>query len=182
MIRLARIEDAAAIRAIYAPYVETPTSFETEAPSVLEMGDRIAKRLITHPWLVEEQDGAILGYAYASPHRTRAAYRWSVDVAIYVRAGHHRRGLGRDLYRPLFDILRAQRFHAAFAGITLPNAPSIGLHEALGFAPVGVYRKVGYKAGAWRDVGWWQLDLGGAGGPPREPLAMAELSLPEYWV
>lgn len=182
MIRLARTEDAAAIRAVYAPYVDTPITFETEAPSVLEMGDRIAKILAAYPWLVEEQDGAILGYAYASQHRARAAYRWSVDVTVYVREGGHRKGIGRDLYRALFDILRAQRFRAAFAGITLPNAASVGLHEALGFSAVGVYRNVGYKAEAWRDVGWWQLDLGGPAGAPQEPLPMAELSLPEYWV
>ena len=182
MIRLARTEDAAAIRAVYAPYIATPITFETEVPSVQEMSDRIAATLPAYPWLVEERDGAILGYAYASQHRTRAAYRWSADVTVYVREGSHRQGLGRDLYRPLFDILRAQRFRAAFAGITLPNAASVGLHEALGFSAVGVYRTVGYKAGAWRDVGWWQLDLGGPAGAPEEPLAMADLSLPEYWV
>ena len=183
MIRLARTEDAAAIRAIYAPYVlETAISFETEPPSVVEMADRIAGTMTSHPWLVDEHDGAIRGYAYASQHRTRAAYRWSADVAIYVAAGGHRQGLGRGLYRPLFDILRAQRFRAAFAGITLPNEASVGLHEALGFTPVGVYQGVGYKTGAWRDVGWWQLDLGGPGGAPKEPLPLAELDLPEYWV
>lgn len=186
MIRLARTEDAAAIRAIYAPYViDTAISFETEPPSALEMADRIGKTLIGHPWLVDEHDGAIRGYAYASPHRTRAAYRWSVDVAVYVAQSGHRQGLGRGLYRPLFDILRAQRFHAAYAGITLPNDASVGLHEALGFRPVGVYQRVGYKSGAWRDVGWWELALGGGespAGPPEEPLPLAALSLPEYWV
>ncbi|MFO1237852.1 MAG: arsinothricin resistance N-acetyltransferase ArsN1 family B [Alphaproteobacteria bacterium] len=183
MIRLARTEDAAAIRAIYAPYVaDTVITFETEIPGLEEMTDRIAKTMSYWPWLVEERDGAILGYAYASQHRSRAAYRWSVDVAIYVAPGAHRQGLGRSLYRPLFDILKAQRFRAAFAGITLPNAASVGLHEAMGFTPVGVYRDVGYKAGSWLDVGWWQLDLGAPHGAPPEPLPLAALDLPEYWV
>lgn len=183
MIRLARTEDAAAIRAIYAPYVtDTAISFEIEPPDTPQMAARIETTLTAWPWLVEEQDGAIIGYAYAGQHRTRAAYRWSVDVAVYVARGSHRRGLGRSLYRPLLDILKAQRFRAAFAGITLPNAASIGLHEALGFVPVGVYRNVGYKAGAWHDVGWWGLDLGAPDGAPHEPLPLAALDLPEYWV
>lgn len=175
MIRPADAErDAAACAAIYAPYVrESAVSFEEAAPDVDGMAPRIRGVTATHPWLVAERGGAVVGFAYASRHRERAAYRWACDVAIYVDAAHHRLGVGRRLYEALFERLRAQRFHVACAGITLPNDASVRLHEALGFEPVGVYRAIGWKAGAWRDVGWWQLRLLAAtddGGPPPEPL------------
>jgi L-amino acid N-acyltransferase YncA len=164
-IRLARPSDAEGIQAIYAPFVaETAVSFETEVPSAAQMERRIAAVMPAHPWLVVDQDGTIAGYAYASRHRDRRAYDWSVDVAAYVAPAHHRRGLGRGLYTALLGILRAQGFHGAYAGITLPNPGSVGLHEAVGFAPVGVYRQVGWKHGAWHDVGWWERRLGPEGG------------------
>lgn len=176
MIRLAENRDAPAIQEIYAPVVETTAiSFETEPPSVEEIAGRIAKTLPAYPWLVDDEDGKIRGYVYASQHRTRAAYRWSVDVAVYVATDARRQGVGQRLYRPLFDLLRRQGYRSAWAGITLPNAGSVGLHEAIGFRPVGVYRNVGYKAGAWHDVGWWGLDLGGQPGEPGEPLSLAAL-------
>jgi len=101
-------------------------------------------------------DGAVAGYAYGSPHRTRAAYASSCDVAVYVDPAHSRQGLGRALYAELLPMLADRGFHAAFAGIALPNDASVGLHEAMGFTPVGIYREVGWKMGGWRDVGWWQ--------------------------
>jgi len=159
-IRLARAEDAAAIGAIYAPFVtDTATSFELVAPTVGEVAARVESTLAYTPWLVWAEDGDVLGFAYASKHRERAAYRWSVDVSVYVHGKARRRGLGRALYTSLFALLRLQGFYAAHAGITLPNPASVGLHEAMGFRPVGVYRKVGFKMGAWHDVGWWQLPL-----------------------
>jgi L-amino acid N-acyltransferase YncA len=134
------------------------------------MGDRIARVRATHPWLVAERSGEIAGYAYASPHHVRAAYRWAADVAVYVSRRHHREGVGRELYENLFARLRGQGVRVACAGVTLPNDASVGLHEALGFTPVGVYRKVGWKAGTWHDVGWWQLALLPQGDePPPEP-------------
>lgn len=164
--------DAAACAAIYAPYVrDGAVSFEQDAPDASEMARRIAQVSATHPWLVAEVEGAVAGFAYASPHRARAAYRWAVDVAVYVDAAHQRRSVGRQLYEELFALLRRQRFQIACAGITLPNDASVGLHEALGFKPVGVYRGIGYKAGAWRDVGWWQLRLVPAAGEPAEPTS-----------
>lgn len=175
-IRMAEPErDAGACAAIYAPYVrDTAISFEEVPPSAGEMADRMAGILPTHPWLVAEQGGEVIGYAYASPHRDRAAYRWTADAAVYVHGDHHREGVGRRLYGDLFDRLRRQGFRTVCAGITLPNDGSVGLHTALGFAPVGVYRGVGWKAGAWRDVGWWQLDLGdGRPGPPSGPSSPA---------
>ena len=110
----------------------------------------------SHGWLVVEADGAVAGYAYGSPHRDRAAYSSSCDVAVYVDPAHARQGLGRALYAHLLPLLAAAGYHAAFAGIALPNEASVGLHEAMGFTPVGIYREVGWKLGGWRDVGWWQ--------------------------
>lgn len=164
--------DAAACAAIYAPHVESSViSFEARAPSAAEMAVRIERCARTHPWLVAEEGGEVRGYAYACPHRERAAYRWAVDVSVYVDAAERRRGHGRRLYEALFERLRAQRFQVACAGITLPNQASVGLHERLGFAPVGVSCRIGWKLGAWRDVGWWQLELVPPGeGPPPEPL------------
>jgi phosphinothricin acetyltransferase len=143
--------------AIYAPYVtDNWVSFELEPPSADEMAGRIANHGASHGWLVAELDGDVVGYAYGSPHRTRAAYSNSCDVAVYVDPAHARQGIGRALYTELLPLLAAKGFHAAFAGIALPNDASIGVHEAMGFTPVGIYREVGWKLGGWRDVGWWQ--------------------------
>jgi L-amino acid N-acyltransferase YncA len=169
-IRLATESDAGQIQAIYAPFCSsTPVSFELEPPTVEEMRFRIAKILEQFPWLVCEGDGEILGYVYASRHRERPAYQWSVDVTVYVAEQHRRKGLGHALYTSLFEILRLQGFYHAYAGITLPNAGSIGLHEAMGFQPVGVYRAVGFKCGGWHDVGWWQLELQPLAASPEAP-------------
>jgi phosphinothricin acetyltransferase len=156
-IRSATGDDAAACAAIYAPHVtDTWVSFETEPPTPEEVARRIADYGASHGWLVAEVDGALAGYAYGSPHRARAAYSSSCDVAVYVDPAQARQGIGRALYTALLPMLAARGYHAAFAGIALPNAASIGLHEAMGFAPVGIYREVGWKLGGWRDVGWWQ--------------------------
>ena len=176
LIRVATPDDAADIAAIYAPIVrDTVISFETEASDAAEMAGRIQVTLQTHPWLVAEEDGRVLAYAYAGPHRTRAAYQWSCDVTVYAAEAARRRGLGRQLYTRLFEILARQGLHLAYAGITLPNAASVGLHESLGFEAVGVFREVGYKHGAWRDVGWWGLTLGGPGIAPEGPIPFASL-------
>jgi L-amino acid N-acyltransferase YncA len=152
--------DAAACAAIYAPHVaEAATSFEEEAPDAEELARRIETVTATHPWLVAERGGEVVGYVYACPHRAKPAYRWSVDVAVYIAEAEWRQGHGRRLYEELFERLRGQGFHMACAGITLPNEASVGLHESLGFTRVGVYREIGWKQGAWRDVGWWQLEL-----------------------
>lgn len=169
-IRIATPDDAGVIAAIYAPYVlETTISFETEAPDAAEIAQRMTKSGGLYPWLVHEAEDGVLGYAYASAHRERAAYRWSVDVSIYLSPRAHRRGIGRGLYHRLLKILELQGFHAAYAGIALPNAASIGLHEACGFTPVGVYREVGHKFGAWRDVGWWGRTLAAPSQDPAPP-------------
>jgi L-amino acid N-acyltransferase YncA len=160
IIRIAGEKDADALVAIYAPFcAESAVSFETEPPSRAEMARRIEATLEQYPWLVAEHQGQILGYAYANAHRQRAAYRWSVETSAYVDEKHRHKGLGRQLYGELFSLLKRQGFVNAFAGITLPNAASVGLHENIGFRALGAYKNVGYKAGAWHDVGWWQLDL-----------------------
>ena len=168
-IRVATEGDAAAVAAIYAPYVrDTAISFEVEPPSEDEMRRRIRETLQCWPWLVCERDAAVIGYAYASQHRSRAAYQWSADVSVYIHADAHRRGVGSALYTSLLEIVRLQGFYNAYGGITLPNAGSVGLHESFGFRPVGVYRAVGFKLGAWHDVGWWHLAVQ-PHGPPQEP-------------
>jgi L-amino acid N-acyltransferase YncA len=166
-IRVAAPADAPAITAIYAPMVaNTSISFELSPPEESEMRERIVKTLASLPWLVsEDRHGRIDGYAYASRHRDRPAYQWSVDVTAYVREDSRRTGVGRRLYQVLLTELTALGYCQAFAGIALPNTASIALHESMGFEPIGVYRRVGFKLGAWRDVGWWQKQLGEAAQP-----------------
>jgi phosphinothricin acetyltransferase len=163
--------DAPACAEIYAPFVtDTVISLEEIPPDADEFRRRMTRITTTHPWLIAELDGRPVGFAYAGQHRERAAYRWATDVTVYLDPAYHRRGIGRALYERLFELLREQGLHIACAGVTLPNAASVGLHEALGFEPVGIYRRVGYKHGAWRDVGWWQLDLKPpTDRPPAEP-------------
>lgn len=156
-IRPAASADAARCAEIYAPYVtDTWVSFERDPPDATEMARRIENYGASHGWLVAEVEGDIAGYAYGSPHRTREAYATSADVAVYLDATFARSGVGRRLYQALFPILKDRDVHAIFAGIALPNDASIGLHQAMGFTPVGIYREVGWKMGGWRDVGWWQ--------------------------
>jgi|SRR5215510_3996776 len=175
-IRLARDVDADAVAAIYRPFVDhTAVSFETVAPDREEMERRITETLASYPWLVCEIGGRVAGYAYATRHRVRAAYQWSVDTSVYVDLRHQRRGIGRGLYTSLFRILAAQGFFNAFAGIALPNPASVALHESVGFEPIGIYQRVGYKLGTWHDVGWWQLCLKAREAAPTEPLDLATL-------
>ncbi|ACL63929.1 GCN5-related N-acetyltransferase [Anaeromyxobacter dehalogenans 2CP-1] len=181
-IRMATLDDAGDVAEIYGAVVAgTPISFELEPPGPGEMARRMAAVLELAPWLVCEEDGRVDGYVYASRHHDRAAYRWSVDVTVYVRDGRRRGGLGRALYTALLELLRAQGFHAAHAGITLPNAGSVGLHEALGFRPIGVYPRVGWKMGAWHDVGYWQLELRERTRAPGPILAVDALRRSPAW-
>ena len=181
-IRMASAADAEQIAAIYAPYVrDTAISFEVDPPTAAEMGERVAALTTTYPWLVCAAGDAVVGYAYASRHRERSAYQWSTDVSVYIRADRHRRGIGRALYTALLGIVTAQGFYNAYAGITLPNASSVGLHEALGFTPVGAYRAVGYKLGAWHDVGWWELALQPSGSTPSPPRPVGAVQDTPAW-
>ncbi len=162
--------DAGAIAAIYAHYVrETTVSFEIEPPGAAEIAQRIAQTVPHFPYLVAEADGELLGYAYAGQFHRRAAYRWIVETTVYIRHGSARRGIGRMLYTALLDQVRAQGFCGAVGLITLPNAASVGLHEAMGFTQTGCHRKVGYKLGGWYDVGLWQIDFGERPADPADP-------------
>jgi phosphinothricin acetyltransferase len=175
-LRLATPDDAAAVSAIYAPFVAgTPISFEVEAPDAAEMTRRLATAMPLHPFLVAVDADQVVGYAYGGSHNERAAYRWSVNVSVYVDRGRHRTGVGRSLYRALLALLAAQGYRQAIAGITLPSPASVGIHEAMGFRPVGIYRQVGWKLGAWHDVGWWQLTLDGSDGAPDEVRRVDQL-------
>jgi L-amino acid N-acyltransferase YncA len=163
--------DAAACAAIYAPHVEgSPVSFEERAPDAAELAARIERCGRSHAWLVAERGEEVVGYAYATAFNERPAYRWSASVSVYIGEGARGEGIGRALYEALFARLRERGFRMACAGITLPNEASVGLHEALGFERVGINREIGWKEGAWRDVGWFQLELAPApDGPPPEP-------------
>jgi phosphinothricin acetyltransferase len=180
--RLAAAADASQVLAIYAPFcIETAVSFEESPPTVDEMRRRITDTLERFPWLVAELDGYLLGYVYARPYRERAAYRWTTEATAYIGDGQRRRGLGRALYTSLFAILKLQGFCTVIAGITLPNPASVGLHEAMGFRPAGVTRAVGYKQGAWHDVGWWQMPLRDLPSAPAEPRYLPLVQGAEGW-
>ncbi len=173
-IRAVSPGDAPAIAAIYAPVVlETAISFEWVPPTADDFRTRIETLTARHPWLVaEDGQGAVAGFVYASTHREAPSYQWSVNTSVFIREDARGQGLGRRLYTELFAQLVALGYVRAYAGIALPNAASVGLHEAVGFRPLGVYEQVGWKMGAWRDVGWWQRALQPAPArpvPPRLP-------------
>ena len=180
-IRAARPEDAAAIAAIYAPYVETGTvSFELDPPDARAMRTRMAASGGLYPWLVVtngDADGGVLGYAYATKFRERPAYQYVVETSIYLASGTQGQGNGRQLYDALIDTLRAQGFTHAIGSIALPNDHSIRLHESVGFRRTGVLREVGYKQGRWIDVGYWQCALNPATIPPMEPRPFSEIGV-----
>jgi L-amino acid N-acyltransferase YncA len=172
--RAATPEDAAAIAEIYGYFVRgSAVSFETEPPDEAAMRSRIESGGDLYPWLVAEADGKVLGYAYAARFRDRPAYRFAVETSVYLRPDSAGRGIGRRLYEPLLAMLRAQGFTQAIAAITLPNEASVRLHERLGFERAGTYRQVGWKVGAWHDVGLWQRALAAAAIPPEEPRPLS---------
>jgi phosphinothricin acetyltransferase len=176
IIRLATPQDAEQIQSIYAPVVsQTAISFENEPPSIDEMRARIAAGGHQYPWLACENSGALLGYAYATSHRTRAAYQWCVETSVYVDPLCRRCGVARGLYAALLRILALQGFYNAYAGITLPNPASVALHEACGFEMIGIYRSIGSKLGAWHDVGWWGRALQDRPAAPSPPVSIQDL-------
>lgn len=177
-LRAANVEDGAAVAGIYGPYVaNTAISFEAEAPTAAVMAERISTTLPTHPWLVAERDGAVVGFTYAGKHSLRAAYRWTVDVTVYVGGDERRSGVGRHLYRALLATLRMQGFRSAFSEIVLPNAGSVKLHEAMGFKHLGTHKDIGHKFERWHDIGYWRLGLSAGSAPPEEPFAMFRQTL-----
>lgn len=176
-IRLATTEDMAAVAAIYAPVVEhTAISLEEVPPDAAAMERRRARFAADGlPWLVAVEGDEVLGYAYAAPYNERAAYRWTVSASVYLAEAARGRGLGRQLYTELFALLKAQGYRSVWAGIGLPNEPSVRLHEGMGFVQVGLYPAAGFKHGAWCDVGSWRLELGQPDGPPAEPRPVEEV-------
>ena len=177
-IRLADPDrDALDVAAIYRPSVERGlASFEEVAPDADEMASRIRRTLAHTPWLVaEDEEGAVIGYAYAGTHHERPGYRWAVNISVYVAEVARSQGVGRRLYDELLDILRRQGFVNVYAGITLPNPASVALHEAIGMRRIGVYERVGFKLGAWHDVAWYGLRLTDPEGVPPEPIPLPEL-------
>ncbi len=180
VVRDATIDDAPPCTSIYAPYVTgTAVTFETDPPEHAEMAKRIAVALASHAWVVLSDSGRVVGYAYAGPYKSRAAYRWSCEVSVYVEIGRRRTGAGRALYQALFERLERRGYRMAVAGMTLPNEASLGLHRATGFEPIGTYRRIGWKHGAWHDVAWAQRPIGVGTGPPEEAGRPSRLSRDE---
>jgi len=166
-IRPARETDAPALLAIYRPFVEgTAVSFETVVPTLGEFAARIEKAVAGWGWLVAEREGECVGYAYGSPHRERAAYRWSVEVSAYIHPNHLRQGIGSALYGKPLPQLASKGFCNAYAGVSLPNDASVALHCGLGFEPIGIFKAVGRKFASWHDVAWFHKVLRAS--PPSE--------------
>ncbi len=171
LIRDAALEDAASILNIYSPYIiDTSITFETEIPSVDDFRSRIASVTSMYPWFVAESNGVVAGYAYASRHKERAAYRWCVDFAIYISPSFQGKGLGSLLYGELIGVVKALGYYNAFGIISLPNEASVRLHESYGFVKTAHIRSAGYKRGSWHDIGHWQLRLREEESEPAEPL------------
>ena len=177
ILRLATPADAATVHGIYAPIVrDSFISFEIDPPSVDEIAQRIASTLKRYPWIVFEDGDGVAGYAYASAHRERLAYQWSVDVTCYVHERARRRGIASRLYRALFRILERQGFNNAYAGIALPNDASVGMHASVGLVPVGTYVRVGFKSGNWHDVMWMGRELAPRAARPSPPVPLPSLA------
>lgn len=178
-IRVATTNDSKAILEIYAPFCQASSavSFEIVPPGQAEMEKRIFETLKSYPWLVYEQNNLVVGYAYADQHKARAAYNWDVDVSIYIQEKARGQGIGKKLYKHLFDGLRTLGYYNAYAGIGLPNEASIALHKSVGFNLVGVFGSVGYKGGAWRDVAWFALKLQAYSIEPAPPIKFGQLGI-----
>jgi len=182
VIRLASTTDAADIHQIYSPIVrDTHISFEQTVPAVSEIAARVDKTLRQYPWLVCDVNGRLAGYAYASAFRARAAYQWTAETTVYIHSDFQRRGVSRALYSSLLALLREQGYCSAVGVIALPNEGSIRAHEAVGFRKVGIFKNVGYKAGDWRDTGWWQLELRPPPTSPQAPRPIIQLAVEEHF-
>lgn len=159
-IRIAKLEDAPEILEIYKPFItDTAVTFEEEVPTFEELKKRIKAILLQDPFLVCEYKGQVVGYAYASSYRSRAAYRWNRETSVYIHPRFRRKNIARHLYNTLIGIAKMQGYVQLYGVITLPNPGSVALHEAFGFKQLTVYRKVGFKLEQWHDVGWWMLTL-----------------------
>ena len=169
MIRPAVPEDAPALRDIYASYIETSITFEVTAPDTDEFRERIRSTLTMFPWLVWEENGTLLGFAYAHRYGERAAYQWGAELSVYLDRNARGRGIGKALYTALIDLLREQGIKTVYGCVTSPNEPSEALHRSLGFTAAGIMHRAGYKAGAWRDVVWYEKAIGAYEDHPLPP-------------
>jgi phosphinothricin acetyltransferase len=160
MIRPVQVADAQALADLYNPYIrDTIITFEEEPITAEDMTERIEKVTASYPWIVWEEAGVVRGYAYGSVWRTRHAYRYAVETAIYLSSSLHGRGVGAQLYEALLVELKARGFHSVLGCLSLPNEPSVRLHEKLGFQKVGHMKEAGWKFGTWVDVGFWERML-----------------------
>lgn len=181
-IRLATEADSASILEIYSPYItDTVITFEYEVPTIMAFSKRITNIQKKYPWLLCEVNGIVVGYAYAAEYMQRKAYDWSVDFSIYINHKYHRKKIGKALYFALFELLVLQGYYNAYAGITLPNIKSEGLHQSFGFNPIGVYQNVGYKFDNWHDVKWFQLKIQDCSKSPTTPKTINDINnTPEF--
>ncbi len=176
-IRLATEDDSGFILKIYAPYINnTAITFECIVPTITKFRERMANIQSTYPWLVCEINNNIVGYAYASRFREKEAYKWSVEFSVYITPEYHRRNIGKALYFALYELLKLQGFYNAYAGVTLPNIKSEGLHESFGFKAIGVYHNVGYKLGSWHDVKLYELKIQEHIQLPEKPKSINDIS------
>jgi L-amino acid N-acyltransferase YncA len=175
-VRVANASDARQILEIYTPYIlGSAFTFETEVPSEAEFKERMHKYLHARPWLVCTLDGSVISYVYASGHRERVAYQWCCESSVYTKKDFQGMGIGQELYKVLFLILKMQGYRNIYAGITLPNEPSIKLHEKCGFTHFATYDNIGYKLGEWKNVGWWKLSVNHYDRKPSPPIAFGEM-------
>lgn len=175
-LRMATQTDSLQMLEIYKPFVEkTCITFEYVSPSKEEFSKRVEQITAFYPWLVYEEEGEVLGYAYASPYGTREAYMWSVTLSIYIEPKAQGKGISQYLYKILLKLLKAQGIHNAYAVITLPNLKSERFHEKIGFKKIGVFEKIGYKLGEWRDICYLQYDINTCESIPKRPIPIREL-------
>ena len=175
-IRFVEPDDSAQILEIYKPFVlETSVSFETEIPSLEQFRKRIIEYASKSPWLVAELDGQVIGYAYATTHRSRQAYQWNQEVTVYTHPDYRRQQVAKLLYHKLLSYLQIMGFRKAIAIITLPNEPSVHFHKAIGFRPIGTFENVGYKFHSWHDTSWWDISLQKDFDDPKPLLSLEEL-------
>lgn len=173
--RLSTPADSAALLRVYAQYIDTPATFEYDLPDPDAFARRIAQTIAFYPYLVAEENGRVVGYAYAHRHHERAAYQWDAELSIYLDRAHTGRKCGKALYGALIELSRLQGLKTLYAKITLPNAPSQALHRSLGFTCLGVYRQTGYKNGRWHDVGLFEKIIAPHDDAPQPPLSLAQV-------
>lgn len=167
-IRTAELRDCRAIRAIYAQYIESPVTFEYRLPDPKSFEDRFQSVSSAYPWLVCEEDGYVIGYAYAHPHQEREGYRWNAELSVYLDKAYTKRGYGKRLYARLIELLKEQGIKNVYGAVTLPNEASEKLHKSLGFTCLGILHHTGFKCGKWHDVAWFEMQIGMIDGSPAE--------------